>query len=441
MIFDGKPTQSIDIAEIIKLVEDKIAENANVDFKSKQYEKGPKGLHELLKDITAFANATGGYLIIGIAEDDKNRASTFEHIENAEAVRESIIARCLEKIEPRMTSLDIKLFKVDGKDILIVKIPEAEKKPLCAQPDAEHNYYWRRYEDVNKIMSHAEIEACFEGNQNLVTKSELLELQENLISHKESEIEIRDDNFFHIQSSEKIIAHLESQFLSNIRNEPSYRIWVCPIPINKINLRENRNELFDLIQNSPYLRQSGWRIYGGSEIKSNSNFVSAESPNFINLRIYWNGYVEFSIMADCDRFYFERSAPEIGNYSEVSAYSIIEPLACFVLFAEKLYRLINYKGQIRFGLALYNLKGKTIFPYTPETNQYYIEKRIKFSKKQLQKIENNHLRISSLEVSTNKLPGSITWQLIREIYLHFGYEDRQIPFFDDQHRCNLDEIN
>lgn len=48
-----------------------------------------------------------------------------------------------------------------------------------------------------------------------------------------------------------------------------------------------------------------------------------------------------------------------------------------------------------------------------------------------------HLRVPPVTAGANNLPGTVAWQLVREIYYRFGYSDEHIPFFDEEHHCTL----
>ena len=90
MIFDGKPTRDITIGELRQLVEDNVAEDSHLDFKREGYSQTPSGTKELLKDITAFANADGGYIILGVEENEQSCAIAFSNIQDADAKRKKI---------------------------------------------------------------------------------------------------------------------------------------------------------------------------------------------------------------------------------------------------------------------------------------------------------------------------------------------------------------
>ena len=117
MTVHGKPTEEITSTEIESLVSDGVEEGVFLDYKARPHARDAAGIHELLKDLSAFANAQGGYLIIGIGEaaGAPRRPGGFVNVEDLEGVRRRIIDLCLEKIEPRLTELDIQGIDVDGK--------------------------------------------------------------------------------------------------------------------------------------------------------------------------------------------------------------------------------------------------------------------------------------------------------------------------------------
>ena len=218
MIFDGKPTSEITPAEIEALVNGKVQEDAFLDYKARPYTRDAHGAHELVKDVSAFANAQGGYLIIGIGEEAGNprRANAFVNVEDPEGERRRMIDLCFEKIEPRFTELDIRAISIDNTTVLACRIPESDQKPHCAKPDREHHYFWRRYEDGNRLVSVPEIRACLEGDRVLRELSEMRHefgsiRQRQIIAH-EAEQEITENNVFELTTSEALRRFVDNQF-------------------------------------------------------------------------------------------------------------------------------------------------------------------------------------------------------------------------------------
>lgn len=441
MIFDGKPTRDITSDDLRRLVSEHVAEDRHLDYKEQPYDqRNPNALYELLKDVTAFANADGGYIIIGISEDGEGQAADFVNVENDEAIRRSMIDRCLTHIEPRPRGLDIAAFDVDGNTILVIYVPEADRKPLCARPDAEHQYFWRRYEDGNKLMSTAEIRECFEGDR---VHRELAQLRREFAEHsrehivsRETEMEIDEGNLFTLQSEEAFLRHQEQQFLTAIGDHPYYRLWTTPIPINQIDLRGQRMDLVRLLRNPPSLRRSGWDVTPVGDFQQTAIGLICDRIDFRHLRTLWNGHVEHWTQVDDVSFHWEESnAPP--PHRLLFPYAIIEPIECFAHLVREICRLANYHGDIRFGLGLYNIRGQCLLPGNPGTFGYMFARSDVGRPHGLQPFNDQHLIANPVTKHADELPNEVAWHLASQVYYRFGYADDQIPLFDDGHRCTL----
>lgn len=441
MIFDGKPTRDITPDDLRRLVSERVAEDRHLDYKEQAYDqRNPNALYELLKDITAFANADGGYLIMGIREDGPRRAMTFVNVENDEAIRRSMIDRCLAHIEPRPRGLDIAALDVDGNSILVIHVPEADRKPLCARPDAEHHYFWRRYEDGNKLMSTAEIRECFEGDR---VHRELAELRREFAEHsrehvvsREAEMEVDDSNLLHLQTPERFVSHMEQQFLAKVGDTPYYRLWVMPIPVNQLNLRARRTDLVQLLHKPPKLRDSGWDVTPVGDFQHTAIGMICDRTDFRHLRLLWNGHLEFWTRADDMGFHWDEFNSQ-PPYRLLFPYAIIEAAACFVRLMSQVCHLADYHGQFHFGLGLYGIKGQFLLPGAPDTFGYMRKRSEMGESYGPQPFASQRLIVGPVDAEADDLPNAVAWRLASQVYYRFGYADDQIPFFDAEHRCVL----
>lgn len=441
MIFDGKPTRDITIGELRQLVEDNVAEDSRLDFKREGYPQTPGGTKELLKDITAFANADGGYIILGVEENEQSRAIAFSNIQDADAKRQSIIDRCLSRIEPRLRELNIGLFDIDGNSVLVVRVPESDQKPHCTKPDAEHHSFWRRYEDGNKLMTTAEIRECFEGDR---VERMLAEIRRELgvvrrehVVARESSQEINEDNLLQLQSDDVFLQHMEERFQSTVGTHPFYRLWACPIPVNQLQLREHRDQLIELLSNPPHLRPHGWDLTPITTIHQTSIGLATEVTNFHHLELLWNGYLEFRTSADDDSFHWNQATLRQRTFDDMYPYAIVEPVPNLILLTQEICRIAEYSGHIRFGLGLYNIRGKLLVPGPPDSHGYMIERHLIQTAHTSRAFSDEHLRVPPVTIQAETLPGRLAWQLVKEVYYRFGYPDEAIPFFDEQHQCTL----
>src|SRR5947207_1372487 len=127
------------IEEINKLVNDKVQESLNLDYKDSRA-AAPGESKEISKDISAFANSDGGIIIYGVEEDKKHfpvkidagiDRSSFSH-ERLEQIIHGNIA-------PRIDDLRIYPIPVSvDRSIYIVQIPKSHRGPHQA---ADKKYY------------------------------------------------------------------------------------------------------------------------------------------------------------------------------------------------------------------------------------------------------------------------------------------------------------
>ena len=111
-------------------------ENQWIDFKQRDYHRDPNDLEkrqrEICKDVTAMANAEGGYILIGV-DEKAGLAQGFVNVTNPKQIARSIRGICLSRIDPPIENLQVvdRSFEYDGKDIslVIVHIPPSESRP------------------------------------------------------------------------------------------------------------------------------------------------------------------------------------------------------------------------------------------------------------------------------------------------------------------------
>jgi predicted HTH transcriptional regulator len=115
---------------LVELIER--GEGLNVEFKQRftSYEK-------IAKEMIAFANTRGGYLIIGV-DDDKSLYGIETEKSDIELVKQAADKYC----EPPLV-YNLQVIELNKKDILLVEIPESKNKPHRLQdylPSLDLNY-------------------------------------------------------------------------------------------------------------------------------------------------------------------------------------------------------------------------------------------------------------------------------------------------------------
>lgn len=139
MLFDI-PLGSITAEDILSLEREEVPEDKHLEYK-RSYEDNQHGKDEFRKDVTAFANSSGGYILIGIKEkplmfDGREVAGVkigeVVGITGSQADKERNRLHDLLKdfIRPRVPGVDIRCIDIPERNpILIVRIPRSFNSP------------------------------------------------------------------------------------------------------------------------------------------------------------------------------------------------------------------------------------------------------------------------------------------------------------------------
>jgi len=127
--------------DLQRLVDEEIQESLTLDYKaSPSLARDEKSRDELCKDVTAFANATGGQIIYGIVEKDKKPVKVDD---GSDLSREWIEQVIDSRVEPRLDGLVITPVPVgSGRHAYVLTIPQASGRAPHQAPDKK--YYKRQ---------------------------------------------------------------------------------------------------------------------------------------------------------------------------------------------------------------------------------------------------------------------------------------------------------
>lgn len=153
MLFN-KSLSDVTFTDIEDLMTNRIEESEILDYKDRSIED-----NNVLKEVTAFSNSRGGYLIYGIEESGRGgypeSINGIENSYNSERLEQLIISN----IMPRINVQIKKIFIPDSERmILVLRIPEGQNKPYF---NNRANKYYKRYNFEAKEMSESEIEALY----------------------------------------------------------------------------------------------------------------------------------------------------------------------------------------------------------------------------------------------------------------------------------------
>lgn len=133
-------------ARLIRLIDEKIRESASLDYKqSRALAKTGKAKLDLSKDVSAFANAGGGTLIYGIAENERQEPDGLDEgidplVISKEWLDDVISSGIQRKVEGvRIHVVDLTGERA-GRVAYVIEIPQSMRAPHMS---ADHKYYKR----------------------------------------------------------------------------------------------------------------------------------------------------------------------------------------------------------------------------------------------------------------------------------------------------------
>jgi predicted HTH transcriptional regulator len=212
--------------DLMDMIEE--GENLYVEFKRKF------STHEkIAREMLAFANTKGGYMIFGV-DDDKSIVGVESEKSEAELINEAAKNYC----EP---PLDIKIdyIELDGKEIVIAEIFESDNKPHRLQDYINF--------DINKAVvcirvNDKSMQASKEMIRIMKANTNLQELKKYSIGNDEKSI------FSFLDKNEKISVKELASFI-NISERRASRTLVKLVRANllAIHVKDNGDEFFTAI--------------------------------------------------------------------------------------------------------------------------------------------------------------------------------------------------
>jgi hypothetical protein len=109
------------------------AETQQADWK-RQLNDDRKTNLDLAVDVAAFANATGGLIVVGLDEDtvDKGRAAAFVGVADTGTLVDRIDSAVRDRVQPPVTYEAVAVAGPDGNEVVLIAVEPSEASPHCA---------------------------------------------------------------------------------------------------------------------------------------------------------------------------------------------------------------------------------------------------------------------------------------------------------------------
>ena len=326
MIFRGKRLSDLQVEDLQRLINDHVQERDTVEYKRDMYGNSDADKREMLKDITSMANHRGGYLLIGIDENDEGIATNVVGIAAGNNV-ERITSCCLDNVDKRIIGLEIRDIPL-GNDrvVVVISIPESINVPHMVT-HAGLNQFWKRHGRQKDKMLVDEVGEAFDKRS-----SNLNRLDRFLFSRRAQVLE-------NIGVSAQIVISASPAFLRNemiFNNNDDNLRQMIQNPPHQLTLRGRE----DISCGRPYPTINGLRADQSTPYYNNPRFDQY-------IEVFANGYIEFGKQIEREH--------ELGIFLA----SLVEtPLIVnFMIFIQNVYEQYLPLTPLIVGFSIYNAKG------------------------------------------------------------------------------------
>lgn len=204
-------------------------ENLQVEFK-RRFSSPEK----IAREMIAFANTRGGYLLFGV-DDDKDIVGVESEKSEAELIKDVAFNYCQPPVE-----YGIEFLEVYGKEIVIVSVPESDNKPHRLQDYLSEL-------DVNKSVVLVRVnDKSIQASKEMIR---ILRAQNQDLSLKKYFIGSNEKSVFDYLNKNETISVKELSDLVNISERRASRTLVKMVRANllMIHTKDNGEEFFTLV--------------------------------------------------------------------------------------------------------------------------------------------------------------------------------------------------
>ena len=434
MIFDNcrRHISEITDEELTGLIDNQ-EENQWIDFKQQDYHRDPKDpekyKYEICKDVTAMANADGGYIFIGIQEKDKI-AQDFFTVDKPDRVAQSINGVCLQYIDPRIQNLEVKKrsFEWNGKeiDLVIIHIPPSDHRPHGFRIGSTH--FVKRYGDHTREYPMSELGEAFSVRHYPPIISQIDDKLNAILRDtrrdRRSSMSSQEDALE--QEEVKDLLHLmKLRFEEEISDEPYYRIIAVPTTLNPDAVSTREQEIHDILRNPPNVRRTGFGFIGVKSLTSSSEGITGLDVWDYKVVILKNGFLELRRSLSSTQFqHFKEESGISADSNWLNPYGVCELPVTFMRLVKAIYLAAGIDSEILVQQEYRNLRGFLLIggnPSNPLFGRIEVFQHV---------YTEPHAIGRPQTIEPDFVPDQIAYDLVKEVYASFGLGKESIPLFD-----------
>ena len=174
-------------AEFLRTVcEGKWPESTTIEFKREPPGQSDRDKHELLKDVSALANADGGDLVFGVEEVDGTASSLVPIASELADALERRIGQILEAgLEPRVLGLRTHRVEMEGGYVFVLRVPASYQGPHGIKVNTSRRFVMRNGTTASDL-TFDQLRMAFDRTASLAeqARSFIARRTENLIARK-----------------------------------------------------------------------------------------------------------------------------------------------------------------------------------------------------------------------------------------------------------------
>ncbi len=325
-----------------------------------------KAKKELAKDVSSFANTSGGYLIIGV-NDGLEIVGIEREIQNKD-VDEWLNQVLSSNIEPSVFYHDPKIIDIPGTDkvIVVIYIPESYGKPHIV---TELNCYYIRVNDRSKPATHYQIRDMFEFSRNRINAWKDFLRSRNLDNAGSNDFG-RNNNSDALSSRVEEVTGIAKPFIlfNLIPKHLDKELIKLPIAEVRRWLQSHSSGY------KPYTSMPLYNTGYNDDIKLDGIVLKQISGNEMSsyFEILNNGFVEAGLS---DSFtYVSPQASDASNVAvlltDIVAYEMV-----LLGFARDFYSYINYYDEVLLQVSFVNVLNLKLYNFndTIRISPFYAE--------------------------------------------------------------------
>lgn len=411
-------------------------ENQWIEFKRTEYYRDPNDRErherEICKDVTAIANAEGGYILIGVQETN-GVAQGFFTVNNFNRIVESINNICLQSIGPRIQNLEVmpRSFEWNGRDItlVIIHIPPSEMHPHGFRWKGSTNFV-KRYGAHIREYPISELAEAFSIRHYPPIIGQLNDKLDTILRHtrqsRRSSMSSQEDALEQ-QEIGDLLHLMKLRFEEAISEEPYYRILAVPTTLNPDTVSTQEQDIRAILRNPPTVRYSGFGVRGVTDIlPSPEGIYSTNTWSDQELILLRNGFLELRSPLSSAHFQWFRIERGFSDYlGWLYPYAVCEYPVTFVMLVKAIYSAAGIDSSIFVQQEYHNLSGFLLVEGHPANalfGQFEHHRHV---------YERTDPIVSKQTVSSDLVPDQVAYNLAKEVYTYF--QIGSVPLFDAEH--------